>query len=360
MRMNDHDIDQAWQRWSEHPVLGPAIRTVANVRDMANQNSDGWAYWQAPAKACAGLMELIERDGTARYAHDSERADATVEEYKRALRAVKSFRTRQCKTEHRGPGPGYWFDICEPGPLVGGPVWIARLELEDAMRDHNRVQVAEQAAGELVRRAHDRLALAEREVEAQNVLRRLRQRIGADPGDAKLAALLPYATPGTRMWVLPDLCASGGFEGFGEFGVSLGMTAPDEHGLVVIGPAGKAWQGKHHAAGRYGMPWLRVYPSVVSTAEAAREHWWIVQGANLVSGGSPHRERIEALRDERFPGCEVVQGHEFIPPELTEDELRMARRLASGGDYEVRNLLRAYLAGELDADGIQLLQLEVS
>jgi hypothetical protein len=355
--MNDHDIDQAWRRWSEHMLLGPAIRTVASMRDMANRSSDGWAYWKAPGQAAQGLINIIQRDGTARYMHDAERADVTGDEVKRAMRTVKAFRTRATGGDQ---AHAHWFDIYAPGPGIGGPVWIAKLELEDAMAEHNRIQVADRAAGELVRRAHAKLALAEREVEAQQVLRRLRQRIDSDPGNAKLAALLPYATPGTRMWVLPDLTAAGGFEGFGEFGVSLGMTAPDEHGLVVIGPAGKEWRGKHVGARRWGQPWLRVYPSVVSTAAGAREHWWIVQGANLVSGGGPDRERIEALRDERFPGCEVVQGHEFIPPELTEDELRMARRLASGGDYEVRNLLRAYLAGELDADGIQLLQLEVS
>jgi hypothetical protein len=39
-------------------------------------------------------MELIERDGTARYLFDDERADATPEALKAAYTPLKAFRTR--------------------------------------------------------------------------------------------------------------------------------------------------------------------------------------------------------------------------------------------------------------------------
>jgi hypothetical protein len=91
--MNEYDIDRAVQLWQDHPVLGPASKTVASLRDAANANSDGWAYWPKPARAARKLMELIERDGTSKYAY-GDRKDATVAELKAALRPVKAFRTR--------------------------------------------------------------------------------------------------------------------------------------------------------------------------------------------------------------------------------------------------------------------------
>lgn len=92
--MNDYDIDRALQRYDAHPVLGPAALTIANLAAWANSNSDGWAYWPAPAKAAKRLMELIERDGTSRYYFDDVREDATVAELRKALAPVKAFRTR--------------------------------------------------------------------------------------------------------------------------------------------------------------------------------------------------------------------------------------------------------------------------
>lgn len=92
--MNTWEIDDAAQRYQAHPVLGPATRTLSNLRDAANANSDGWHIWPKPARAAARLMELIERDGTARYRYDEERADATAAELVSALRPVKAFRTR--------------------------------------------------------------------------------------------------------------------------------------------------------------------------------------------------------------------------------------------------------------------------
>jgi hypothetical protein len=90
--MNTYEIDDAAARYRAHPVLGPATRTLANLRDAANANSDGWAYWPKPGRAAARLQELIQGDPRSRF--DAERADATPERYAAALRPVKAFRTR--------------------------------------------------------------------------------------------------------------------------------------------------------------------------------------------------------------------------------------------------------------------------
>lgn len=92
--MNDWDIERARQRYADHPVLGPAVETLDNVREWANDNSDGWAYWPKPARACARLMELIDGDGTWQALQDADQR-ATPEAYRAALRPIKAFRTRQ-------------------------------------------------------------------------------------------------------------------------------------------------------------------------------------------------------------------------------------------------------------------------
>ena len=87
--MNTWEIDEARTLYARHPVLGPATETLANLRDAADANSDGWCYWPKPARAAAKLMELIERE---RFV--SERDEATERELRKALAPIKAFRTR--------------------------------------------------------------------------------------------------------------------------------------------------------------------------------------------------------------------------------------------------------------------------
>lgn len=91
--MNEFEIENALDRWSDHPVLGPATRTLSNLKDAANANSDGWAYWPKPARSAAKLMEMIEGDGTWA-ARESVDERATPAAYRAALAPIKSFRTR--------------------------------------------------------------------------------------------------------------------------------------------------------------------------------------------------------------------------------------------------------------------------
>lgn len=96
--MNSYEIDEACIRYRAHPVLGPATQTLAALRDAANHNSDGWAYWPKPCRAAAKLMALIEGDehpeGVRGARFDDERADATPEKLHAAYTPIKAFRTR--------------------------------------------------------------------------------------------------------------------------------------------------------------------------------------------------------------------------------------------------------------------------
>jgi hypothetical protein len=92
--MNSYEVDEAAARFAEHRILGPATRTLADLRDVVDANSDGWPYWRKPANAAARLMALIEGDRSfdARY---GDRDEVTDEQLVAAYRPLKAFRTRQ-------------------------------------------------------------------------------------------------------------------------------------------------------------------------------------------------------------------------------------------------------------------------
>jgi hypothetical protein len=92
--MNEREVEDARHRYFDHPVLGPATKTLENLVAWTNRNSDGWCYWPKPCRAAARLQELVEGNGTweARVNPDER---ATPEALKAALRPIKAFRTRQ-------------------------------------------------------------------------------------------------------------------------------------------------------------------------------------------------------------------------------------------------------------------------
>ena len=98
--MNEYEIEDAKRRFAAHPILGPATKTLANLCEWTNANSDGWPFWPKPCRAAAKLQELIM--GGDRF--DDEREDVTVAQYQATLRAIRMFRARQSAD----------FDIVEP------------------------------------------------------------------------------------------------------------------------------------------------------------------------------------------------------------------------------------------------------
>ncbi len=91
--LNAWEIDQAMKFYKNHPVLGPAAQTLANLRDASNANSDGWHSWPKPANAAAKVMDLIDPSDNPSSFHDLQRKDATFAKYKAALVPLKRFRT---------------------------------------------------------------------------------------------------------------------------------------------------------------------------------------------------------------------------------------------------------------------------
>ena len=93
--MNTYDIARAQRAYGDHPVLGPACETLANLQEWTNLNSDGWSYWPKPARAAARLMALLEGDGTNAYRDSAlQVSDEQYREYRAALRPIRAFRTK--------------------------------------------------------------------------------------------------------------------------------------------------------------------------------------------------------------------------------------------------------------------------
>lgn len=91
--MNQYEIEDAAAQHAAHPVLGPATRTLSNLMEWTNSNSDGWCYWPKPARAAKQLMDLIDTEGGWRYRQVVD--SVTPAQYRKALAPIKAFRTRQ-------------------------------------------------------------------------------------------------------------------------------------------------------------------------------------------------------------------------------------------------------------------------
>jgi hypothetical protein len=91
--MNRWEVEDSVQRHAGDPVLGPASLTLRNLMEWTDNNSDGWAYWPKPCRAAKTLQLLLQdcrhRDG---WSYDDE---ATLVAYRKALRPIRAFRTRQ-------------------------------------------------------------------------------------------------------------------------------------------------------------------------------------------------------------------------------------------------------------------------
>jgi hypothetical protein len=100
--MNEYDIDFALRRFlpygdivgSPTPNRARAAVVVNNLADWANQNSDGWVYWQKPRRAAQRLVAAVAST-TNRANEEQERVDLTDAELSAAIRPIKAFLTRQ-------------------------------------------------------------------------------------------------------------------------------------------------------------------------------------------------------------------------------------------------------------------------
>ena len=320
--MNEHDVEEAWRRFQLHPVLGPAARTMANLVEWTNANSDGWPYWRKPSDAAAGLQNILMN---ALRMRGGDHPAVTADDYKLALRPLKAFRTRMLRSDQQGRRissdrrQDFSFTIVEPlEPGMTGELWTAKLALADAVRMREDTGRRHAAAQELERLAYFNVREAQQRIDA----RKLADQVGAlreHDADPDLARLALLARPGARVVLLPGSDPDGpGFRGLYQMGTSRGLAAmPDRargwsYALVIIRPDD----------GCRDQDDKRLCATVVRTVADYAGRWWITDadGANLLSGGHRDAQKMLDLRDREFPGGLVQQGSQFLP----EDVLREA------------------------------------
>lgn len=93
--MNEYEIDEALRFTARNELwyLRKGAEILSRLRDWTNENSDGWPYWQKPARAANRLMELLEKARRDDRRGDAE--DITEAELRKALSPIKAFLTRQ-------------------------------------------------------------------------------------------------------------------------------------------------------------------------------------------------------------------------------------------------------------------------
>jgi hypothetical protein len=298
--MNEYEIEEAVSRYLEHPVLGPATRTLANLVGMVNANSDGWPYWRKPRLAAAKLTDLVQQGiRHDREAYQSPRTpDVTAEQYKAALVPLKAFRTRQVRESARR-----YFAIIDLKPGTGGKVWAAEQVYGVADKAYQQAQREAGVLKELRDRAHAELE----RIRSHEALRELHAQYEAGTIDAKMIELGMFE-PGARIYRLPAYSTEGGFDGLGRVvtvtGLSQGMSG-----------------ARLDFTADDGTPGIEHRPMTVTEA---RLRWWVLDADhyNLVTGGTRDYDRMVRLAAEHgLPESCVVQGAVFI---------QETRELASG------------------------------
>jgi len=290
--MNEYEIEEAVSRYLEHPVLGPATRTLANLVGMVNANSDGWPYWRKPAQAAAKLTDLIQQGiRHDREAYQLPRApEVTAAQYKAALVPLKAFRTRQVREDRRR-----YFAIIDLAPGVGGKAWAAEQVYQDADKMYRDAQQEADALKEVRDRAHAELE----RVRSHEALTELHAQYEAGAVADKMIELSMFE-PGARIYRLPAYSTDGGFDGLGRVvtvtGLSWGMSG-----------------ARLDFVADDGTPGIEHRPMTVTDA---RLRWWVLDAghANLVTGGARDYDRMVKLAAEHdLPASCVVQGTVFIP-----------------------------------------------
>lgn len=94
--MNTWEVDEALHNSRLTANLHKAAKLLADLRDLADSVSDGWAYWPKPARAAKQLMELIEAS-KATSANNWRSTEITDEALKKAVAPIKSFLTKEKK-----------------------------------------------------------------------------------------------------------------------------------------------------------------------------------------------------------------------------------------------------------------------
>lgn len=107
MLMNQADIEFANSRKHACPNVRKGVRLLYRLMQAVNAQSDGWAYWRAPADAAKPLMVLLQKAGNLWY---DTHGTITEAELRKAVTPIKAMVTRQKRIQARY-GNSFDFDV---------------------------------------------------------------------------------------------------------------------------------------------------------------------------------------------------------------------------------------------------------
>lgn len=112
---NQYEVESAARATHACPNVRKGVKLLLKLMESVNEQSDGWAYWNAPIKASEKLMTLLETagnmDGLAvRPLSYGTRGTITAEALKKAIAPIRAMVTRQKKLQAER-GNSFNFDV---------------------------------------------------------------------------------------------------------------------------------------------------------------------------------------------------------------------------------------------------------
>jgi len=105
--MNGQEIEYAAGQHHECPNVRMGITLLQRLKRAVDAQSDGWAYWSAPSKACEKLIALLQSAGNLTYGTSGT---ISPRELAAAVKPIRSMVTRQ-KTLQAKYGNKFEFDV---------------------------------------------------------------------------------------------------------------------------------------------------------------------------------------------------------------------------------------------------------
>ena len=110
MWMNQVEIEWAAKQHHECPNVRKGVHLLDRLMQAVNQQSDGWVYWPAPAKAAEKLTNLLQTAGNLSYGTHGRITDA---DFRKAVTPIRSMVTRQKRIQSKY-GNTFHFDVDAP------------------------------------------------------------------------------------------------------------------------------------------------------------------------------------------------------------------------------------------------------
>lgn len=107
MWMNQFEIESAASCKHDCPNVRKGVRLLFCLMQAVNEQSDGWAYWPAPAHAADKLMNLLHTAGNLQFGTHNTISEADL---RKAIRPIRAMVTREKKRQAKY-GNKFDFDV---------------------------------------------------------------------------------------------------------------------------------------------------------------------------------------------------------------------------------------------------------